>query len=87
MIQRSNSLKELLTENNLRTAIHFTKEVTNQTRELFLSTRQKARLTGKMLAHFLASENNVTDFKSISLIGYSLGSQVLKSCINRLEKL
>lgn len=74
MIQRSNSLKELLTENNLRMAIHFTKEVTAQTKELFLTTRNKARLTGKMLAHFLASENTVTTSKSISLIGYSLGS-------------
>jgi type IV secretory pathway VirJ component len=41
-----------------------------------------------MLAHFLASsKNDLFNAKSISLIGYSLGTQVIKSCINRLSKL
>lgn len=43
-----------------------------------------------MLAHFLASQegdNAIFNAKSISLMGYSLGSQVMKSTLNRLAKL
>ncbi len=54
--------------------------------ELFKKARNNAKLTGKVLGHFLA-QNALFDSQSISLIGFSLGSQVIKSCLNTLAKL
>ena len=53
---------------------------------LFKKARNNAKLTGKVLGHFLA-QNTLFDSQSISLIGFSLGSQVIKSCLNTIEKL
>lgn len=44
-------------------------------------------MSGKLLAHYLASENPAFTGQSISIIGFSLGCQVTISLINRLEKL
>ena len=65
----------------------FSKDFANETSSVFKSTRLKAKLTGKLLGHFLASDSGTFKGQSISLIGYSLGSQVLKSTMRRLEKL
>lgn len=44
-------------------------------------------MSGKLLAHFLASDNSIFCNHSVTLIGFSLGSQVSKSCVNRLAQL
>jgi uncharacterized protein (DUF2336 family) len=87
-IARANSLSELVTTSNISSAFKFVDQCADDLRDAFIHTRYKAKLTGKMLAHFLASrENKLFNAKSISLIGYSLGTQVIKSCVNRLSKL
>ena len=56
----------------------------------FLETRNNARITGKLLAHFLALGRDGSPLfgdQTFSLMGFSLGTQVVKSCINRLRKL
>ena len=59
--------------------------------DAFKTARSNAKTTGKMLAHFLASDRNLPDNilgdQTFSLVGFSLGSQVVKSTINRLSKL
>ena len=52
----------------------------------FREAQQNAKLSGKLLAHFLETEPTFKDH-SITLVGFSLGCQVAKSCINRLCKL
>jgi hypothetical protein len=59
ILARSNSLSELVTLSNINISIKFAKDFANDTRDVFKSTRIKAKLTGKMLAHFLASESSV----------------------------
>jgi hypothetical protein len=44
-------------------------------------------MSGKLLAYYLANENSVLKNHTVSLVGFSLGCQVIKSCINRLYKL
>ena len=45
------------------------------------------KITGKILAHFLSEHSDTFQGQSVSLVGYSLGCQVLKSTLNRLNKL
>jgi len=53
-----------------------------------MEARTNARDTGKLLAHFLASKTSpLFGDHTFSLVGFSLGSQVCKSAINRLMKL
>ena len=54
--------------------------------EVFKLARENARKTGKLLGHFLAL-NPQFDSYSVSLMGFSLGSQVIKSCLNTIAKL
>lgn len=50
-------------------------------------------MSGKVLAHFLSAASTCKDEGSLfqgctfSLFGFSLGSQIAKSCINRLQKI
>ena len=55
----------------------------------FKQTRETARMTGKLLAHFLAlgRDSPVFGDHTFSFLGFSLGSCLLKSCVNRLRKL
>ena len=55
--------------------------------ETFKTARNNAKVTGKMIAHFLASKGHIFGNQTVSLMGFSLGSQVCKSTINRLSKL
>jgi len=52
----------------------------------FQDARQMARLSGKVLAFALASSHPFLT-QSISLIGFSLGAQVIKSCLKTLHDL
>jgi len=66
---------------------NFSKEFATIGKEAFIETHSKAKLTGKMLAHYLTEDKCAFQDRSISLIGYSLGCQVIKSTLNRLYKL
>jgi hypothetical protein len=76
-----------VTLSNINIGIKFAKDFANDTREVFKDTRLKAKLSGKMLAHFLSAENSIFKGQSVSLVGFSLGTQVIKSTLNRLAKL
>ena len=55
-----------------------------------MQARAHAKTTGKLLGHFLATGAQASPlFKdhTFSLCGFSLGSQVCKSALNRLAKL
>ena len=54
--------------------------------EGFLSTMNNAKISGKLLAHALYMQYPFVN-KSISLIGFSLGTQVIWSWLEELEKL
>ena len=61
------------------------KFVDTHAKEAFLDAKVNAKLTGKLLACALASQY---PFKghAISLVGYSLGAQVVKSCLKTLHE-
>ena len=43
-------------------------------------------MSGKLLAHFLMRNESFRG-QTVTLVGFSLGTQVCKSCVNRLAKL
>lgn len=54
-IARASSLSELVTTSNLSTAFKFANQCADDLKDAFTHTRYRAKLTGKMLAYFLAS--------------------------------
>ena len=52
--------------------------------DLFLKSRKKAKYSGKILALFLACNEEFNNCQ-INLVGYSLGCQVIKYCLKKLE--
>lgn len=67
--------------------LSFFVESFNQSANTFQEAKLNAKLSGKLLAHYLAQNNPTFGDQSISMIGFSLGCQVTKSMINRLAKL
>jgi hypothetical protein len=55
-------------------------------REAVISTRRKAKETGKLLAYSLAL-NYPFKFNTISFVGFSMGAQVIKKCVKTLYEL
>ena len=56
----------------------------------FLEARENAKNAGKLLAYFLALGRNGSPLfgdHTFSIMGFSLGSQVAKSTLNRLRKI
>jgi hypothetical protein len=78
-------VSELLSIENLKVAYDTVKNTSNATVEMFKKSRLNAKKTGTVLGHYLNIENNLESY-SISLIGFSLGTQVIKSCLNTLAK-
>lgn len=63
-------------------------KTTNKGYGEFMEARSNARITGKLLAHLLASKTSpLFGDQTFSLVGFSLGAQVCKSTVNRLMKL
>ena len=54
--------------------------------KLFMECKRKAKYAGKILALFLASNEEFNNCQ-INLAGFSLGSQVLKYCIKELDEI
>jgi hypothetical protein len=67
--------------------LQFAQGYTQDTATVFKTARNNARISGKMLAHSLQSGTVFDEHTTFTLMGFSLGSQVVKSCINRLHKL
>lgn len=86
MLSQMNSWTDVLTSSNLSTLYNFSKDLASELNQIFLETVQVGKMTGKLLAHYLAADPYF-ESKSISLVGYSLGCQVLKSALNRIRKL
>ena len=90
MMAQSNKISDLISAKNISAAYKFSKELALATKEVFCSTKQTARMSGKLLAHYLASafyEKDMLAGHTVSLVGFSLGAQVIKSCLNRLFKI
>ena len=77
----------MLSASGISSLYKFSKDFIVHGFEEFKSANYRAKATGKMLAHFLASDKSELRGKSISFVGFSLGSQVTKSTLNRLYKL
>lgn len=54
--------------------------------ETFIRAKENAKLSGKILAGIIFSKSFFKDF-SINLVGFSLGTQVIKSCIKELYRM
>ena len=83
----ASSFKSLFTAKNVGTLASFVGGAIMDGTDTFKAARTNARTTGKMLAHFLSSKGHIFGDHTFSLIGFSLGSQVVKSTINRLSKI
>ena len=75
-------LKSVVSKDNLVTAV----QTVSATKDAFLVARDNAKITGKILAHYFALAPEFQTY-SLSLIGFSLGTQVIKSCINGMPKM
>ena len=78
----SGILKSVLNTDNIKAAYN----TLSATNDAFMKARTNAKITGKVLGHYLALGNEFQTY-SISLIGFSLGSQVIKSCLNTIAKI
>ena len=90
MLFNTKKVSDLFSTKNLKSVGKFIGETLNDGTETFKQARSNAKVTGKLLAHFLALENGQSSLfrdQTFSLIGFSLGSQVCKSTVNRLHKL
>ena len=85
--QGVSSFKDIFTAQKLSTLASYVSSVAKDGVETFKTARNNAKVTGKMIAHFLASKGHIFGDQTVSLMGFSLGSQVCKSTINRLSKL
>jgi len=53
---------------------------------LFHKAKDTAKICGKILAHLIASRA-IFKFQTINLVGFSLGSHLIKHCLKELDKL
>jgi len=73
-LSEANSFNDVLTSRKgISSLYNFAKDFKKSGTEAFKETHTKAKITGKLLGHYLASENGVFKGRSISFIGYSLG--------------
>ena len=86
-IHNSSTFSELYKKSKITDAIKGGYAAVKEGRKTFLDTQHRARMTGKMLAHFLASDNPVLKDHCVSLMGYSLGSALCMSTVRRLYKM
>ena len=78
----------LFSKENLDNLGTFLMKTSNKGYGEFMEARSNARITGKLLAHLLASKTSpLFGDQTFSLVGFSLGAQVCKSTVNRLMKL
>ena len=61
-------------------------DLTQAVVDQFKAGKRNAKVAGKLLAYTLAMRYPFTT-QSISLVGFSLGSQVIKSCLKTLHEL
>lgn len=87
LVKRASKWSEVLSVNSIKSLANFAADTWYGGYESFKEARFNAKMSGKLLAHFLASHNDTFQGHSVTLVGFSLGSQVSKSCVNRLAKL
>ena len=58
----------------------------NESTNIFMDAKKKAKIAGKMLGCALALSYPF-ETQSITLVGFSLGTQVIKSCLKTLHSL
>eukprot|EP00347_Sterkiella_histriomuscorum_P019707 403340596 len=67
-------------------AINTVLQTSYDSSDLFKEVRNKAKLTGKILGFYLSNSQSLKNY-SISLVGFSLGTQVIKSTLKQLNRL
>lgn len=88
MLKNANKFSDLLSKDKIKKLANFSSDLYREGIHTFKTARKNARITGKLLAHFLiASRNEIFGGQTFSLLGFSLGCQVVKSAVNRLSKL
>ena len=84
------TFSDLFSASNMASLGKFIGDSVSNGAETFKVARENAKITGKLLAHFLALDRDHSPIfgdQTFSLMGFSLGGQVCKSAINRLNKL
>ena len=90
VISNTSKFSDLFSAKNLSNIGKFIGSSVSDGADTFKAARENAKITGKLLAHFLAmsaEQSPLFGDHTFSLMGFSLGSQVCKSTINRLLKL
>ena len=64
----------MLTKNNIKTLVHFAADTWYGGYESFKEAQLNAKMSGKLLAHFLGSETSPFHNHTVTLIGFSLGT-------------
>ena len=82
-----NTFSDIFKGDTINKAISLVQGATKEGVSVFKHARGNAKAAGKMLAHFLISGLVFDQNHTFSVMGFSLGSQVAKSCVNRLHKL
>lgn len=73
VLSEANSLNDLISRKGMTSLYNFSKDFLKIGTEAFKETHLKAKVTGKLLGHYFASEISIFQGRSVSLIGYSLG--------------
>jgi pimeloyl-ACP methyl ester carboxylesterase len=77
------SWSEILKLQNINNLASFANQTFSGWQEVFNEARMNAKRTGKYLGQYLST---LPPHLSVTLVGFSLGSQVTKSCLNTLFK-
>jgi Protein of unknown function (DUF726) len=82
----SKSLADMFSGENLKSIKNFGREFVGGGAQTFEEARENSKKAGKLLAHFVTS-NYFSKGHTVTLIGFSLGTQLIRSTLNRLHKL
>ena len=88
-VLKAQTISEFFSAENINSIGRFVGGSISNGAETFKSARENAKVAGKLLAYFLALGRQSPLFgdHTFTLIGFSLGGQLVKSAINRLKKL
>ena len=89
-VLKAQTISEIFSAENINSIGRFVGGSISNGAETFKSARENAKVAGKLLAYFLALGRDKSPLfgdHTFTLIGFSLGGQLVKSAVNRLKKL
>ena len=81
----SRILEEIIKESSFG-LLRLFKVAHDKTCKVWYDTYEQAEITGRNLAHYLA-KSHIFEGHAVSLVGFSLGTQVVMSCVYELERI